>query len=69
MFFEAFVADGFDTLPDEALHGLERLLDLPDQDILAALVADDPASVPQLDEEMLRAARCIRASLARNLPR
>ena len=69
VFFEAFVANGFDELADTDLPGLERLLELPDQDILMALVGDEPRDLPLLDAGMLDAALRIRASLAQELPR
>ena len=69
VFFEAFVANGYEALPDASLPALERLLELYDQDILAALVADDLDAHPGLDDGTRDIVRRIRDALAQEFPR
>lgn len=49
LLLEAFLAAGLDSLNDSELDSLERLLEQPDQDILAWLTGEPPPGDAELD--------------------
>ena len=63
VFFEAFVANGLDDLPEALYPALERFLALQDQDILAALLGDESRIAERSGDEGVDICRRIRACL------
>ncbi len=65
-FFEAFLKDGLDRLADDRLAGLQKLLQMQDQDLLAGLLGDDERIRSNAGDESLVVARIIRACVPRS---